>query len=174
MFMFFTLRSQDPHVLERPQETASLKRRWGYLDLRLGCRGLPLAGRHWGRWTQQGQGLPEKGPVLSLEAHVTAFLSVGPWHLCLDGSSGLRVIACSWSCRCFCFPSLPHHPPPLHQERCCTHFKPTLCGISSPTTSPSSPPCASLSFPSFLYLENLMAKFPEVLALKLPPEPSPP
>lgn len=166
MVMFFTLGSKDLHVLRRPQETASFKRRLGYLDLRPGSSGRPLAGRHWGRWAQQGQSLPERGPVLSLEAHPPAFLSLwvrgtlgwiaplGFISLCVLG-----LLAAS--------PSLALPGPGRMPHTFQTH---PVWDLLLRCLSPH--PFASLSFPLFLYLENLLAKVPEVLAFRMPPWPS--
>lgn len=133
-----------------------LKEDWGIWICELGLEAsLWQAGRHWGRWAQQGQSLPERVPVLSLEAHILAFLSL----LVLDTLGWVAPLGFASLCVLGLLAASPSLPLPcLGRERCHTHFRPTLCGISSSTASPPPP----LSFPSFLYLENLLA---EVLAL---------
>ena len=69
MFVFFTLRFKEPHVLRHLKKLLPLKKTL-CLDLRLGSR-APQAGG-----TQQRQSLTGKGPDLSLEARGPAPLSV--------------------------------------------------------------------------------------------------
>lgn len=166
MVMFFTLGSKDLHVLRRPQETASFKR-LGYLDLRPGSSGCPLAGRQaLGQVGPAGAEPSREGASSEFGGTPSSFsVSVGPWHLGLGRSSGLHLIVCLGLLAAS--PSLALPGPGRMPHTFQTH---PVWDLLLRCLSPH--PFASLSFPSFLYLENLLAKVPEVLAFRMPPWPS--